>query len=487
LETILPIFSILWWLVALYAISVAIFILLDNRSPHLTIAWALTFYLFPIFGLLLYLFFGREFRVFSKQNKLIRQAMNANLSEQLSQAIARQAEEIEKLKRADPPVYGRLVELMRRTGQPPLLCRNSLEILQNASRKYPRLIEDMKAAKHSIHMEYYEWSSDKYMQGVKQILLEKVKEGVEVRLLYDPIGSFYMLSRSYIKEMNAGGVKMVPYSPIYWFHTISYRNHRKIAVIDGKIGYIGGLNMAESYLNGPGGGRFTGWRDTHVRFTGETVWALQASFVVQWYNTTEEQLTDPVYFPPVTEPQGYLPLQIVNSGPDSQWSAIRHLYFALITAAQHHIYIQTPFFILDDSLAVALSGAARTGIEVKVMLAPDGPDGGFAYRAGYTYAQNMAKAGVRIFYYQSDYFHAKTINVDSVICSIGSANMDIRSFTINYEANLIIYDEKTAKQLEEDFLKDLEHCVEFDLAAYNRTSVWSRARDSFCRLFSPLL
>jgi cardiolipin synthase len=486
-ETIVPIFSALWWLVALYAISVAVFILLDNRSPHLTIAWLLTFYLFPVLGVVVYLLFGREFRVFSKQNKLIRQAINLNLSQQLAHILARQGTEIEKLKEIGPPVYGRLVELMRRTARTPLFCRNSLEILQNGPETYPRLIEDMKAAKHSIHMEYYEWSSDEFTEGIKQILLSKVQEGVEVRLLYDPIGSFFMLNQSYVREMNAGGVKMVPYSPVYRLHTISYRNHRKIVVIDGKIGYTGGLNMAQTYLKGPDDDRFSGWRDTHARFTGEAVWALQASFVVQWYNTTEEKLVDLVYFPPVAEAHGYLPLQIVNSGPDSQWSAIRYLYFALITGAQRHVYIQTPFFILDDSLAVALSGAARSGINVKVMLAPDGPDGGFAYRAGYTYAQNMARAGVRIFYYQGDYFHAKTINVDSLVCSIGSANMDIRSFTINYESNLVIYDEKAAKKLEQDFLNDLEHCLEFDLMAYRRSPVWSRARDSFYRLFSPLL
>jgi cardiolipin synthase len=287
--------------------------------------------------------------------------------------------------------------------------------------------------------------------------------------------------------MNAGGVKMIPYSPLTAVHTISYRNHRKLVIIDGQIGYTGGINMAETYLKGPRKGHFTGWRDTHVRFTGEAVWGLQASFIVQWFNSTGENLLNPAYFPPLTESYPYLSLQIVNSGPDSQWKAIRDLYFALITAAQHHIYIQSPFFILDDSLIVALHGAARTGVDVKIMLAPTGPDGSFAYRAGVTYAENIAKAGGRIFYYQGDYFHPKTINIDSVICSIGSANMDIRSFTINYESNLVIYDEKTARELEQDFLADLDHCVEFDLPAYRQSSFLGRLRDSTYRLVSPVL
>lgn len=481
-----------WWvsIVALvYGITVATFMVLENRSPQLTFAWLLLFFALPVVGVIIYLMFGRDHWAFSRENKLLRQELRYIIksNDHLAQWAAEQKVEIEKLKQAGPPVYKRLLDLLRRNTIASLFPCNSLEILQNGCEKYPRLIEDMRAAEHSIHLEYYEWSSDEFMQGVKQLLLDKVKQGVEVRVMYDPVGSFFMLKGSYVREMNAGGIKMVPYSPLYYVHTISYRNHRKIAVIDGCIGYTGGMNMAETYLKGPDKGDFTGWRDTHVRFTGQAVWGLQASFIIQWYNTTREMLADSAYFPPMPETPGYLPLQIVNSGPDSQWKAIRQLYFAMITAAQHHIYIQSPFFILDESLAEALSGAARAGIDVKVMLAPDGPDGHFAYRAGFTFAANMAAAGVQIFYYQGDYFHVKTINIDSVLCSIGSANMDIRSFTINYELNLVIYDEKTAKKLEEDFINDLTHCQEFKLKAYKKGNLMGRVRDSVFRLASPLL
>jgi cardiolipin synthase len=472
-----------------YGLIVGTFMVLENRSPQLTFAWLLLFFALPVVGVIIYFMFGRDHWAFSRENKLLRQELRhiIKTNEHLAQWAAEQKAEIEKLKQAGPPVYKRVLDLLRRNTVASLFPCNNLEILQNGCHKYPRLIEDLREAKQSIHLEYYEWSSDEFMQEIKRLLLDKVKEGVEVRVMYDPIGSFFMLNWAYVREMNAGGVKMVPYSALYQIHTISYRNHRKIAVIDGRVGYTGGMNMAETYLKGPRQARFSGWRDTHARFTGQAVWGLQASFITQWYNTTRELLTDPVYFPPLSEAPGYLPLQIVNSGPDSQWKAIRQLYFAMITAAQHHIYIQSPFFILDDSLAEALSGAARAGIEVKVMLAPDGPDGYFAYRAGFTYAQNMAEAGVQIFYYQGDYFHAKTINIDSVLCSIGSANMDIRSFAINYELNLVIYDEKTAKKLEQDFVNDLSHCQEFKLKAYKRSHLVSRVRDSIFRLASPLL
>jgi cardiolipin synthase len=462
---------------------------LEHRSPQLTFAWLLLFFLLPVVGVIIYFMFGRDHWAFSRENKLLRQELRylTKSNEHLAKLASQQKAEVEKLKQIGPPVYARVLDLLRRNTVASLFPCNNLEILQNGCEKYPRLIEDMRAAQHSIHLEYYEWSSDEFMQGIKQLLLDKVKEGVEVRIMYDPIGSFFMLKWNYVREMNAGGVKMVPYSSLYYIHTISYRNHRKIAVIDGCIGYTGGLNMAETYLKGPRKGKFTGWRDTHARFTGQAVWGLQASFIIQWYNTTKEWLVDSAYFPPLPETPGYLPLQVVNSGPDSQWKAIRQLYFAMITAAQHRIYIQSPFFIPDDSLAEALSGAARAGIEVKVMLAPDGPDGGFAYRAGFTYAENMAKAGVQIFHYQGDYFHVRTISVDSALCSIGSANMDIRSFTINYELNLVIYDEKTAKELEQDFANDLIHCQEFKLKAYKRSNLFGRVRDSVFRLASPLL
>jgi cardiolipin synthase len=479
--------TILWWAIALYGLSMAIFILTENRSPQLTLAWLFAFIFLPVVGAVIYVFFGRGFTLFSQRDKLIKQELSDRLSAQRIPVLERQEEEIEELKRSGPPVYRRMVELMRRNADSPLFPNNCLDILQNAAEKYPRLLADLKAAQHSIHLEYYEWSSDEFMEEVKRVLLERVKAGVEVRLLYDPIGSFFMLKRAYVREMKAGGVKMVPYSPITHLHTISYRNHRKLVIIDGKIGYTGGINMAETYLKGPRKGKFTGWRDTHVRFTGQAVRGLQASFVVQWFNSTGENLVNPAYFPTTTEPHSYLPLQIVNSGPDSEWKAIRDLYFALITAAQRHVYIQSPFFILDESLVVALRGAARAGVDVKVMLAPTGPDGGFAYRAGFTYAENIASAGGRIFYYHGDYFHAKTINVDSVICSIGSANMDIRSFTINYESNLLIYDEAIARKLEQDFLKDLAYCVEFDATVYHRSPFLSRLYDSTTRLVSPLL
>ncbi|MBX3014127.1 MAG: cardiolipin synthase [Caldilineaceae bacterium] len=480
---------VLWVTAILYAVVTGGFIILENRSPSKTLAWLLAFLSLPIVGVVLYLLFGREYRPFSREDKLLQQELGNHLTAtpNVARFLALQPQEIDKLKAANPLVYDRVLELMRRNQDAPLFPCNSLEILQDAKEKYPRLLEDLKAARHSIHMEYFEWASDAVMEEFKQVLTEKAQAGIQVRVIYDPIGCFWMLSRRYVKEMNDGGVQMIAWSSLYAVHTISYRSHRKIVVIDGKIGYTGGLNMSEEYVKGPQGGKFTGWRDLHVRVTGQVVLGLQASFVVQWYNTTKEALRDLAYYPPIETEHPYLPVQIAHSGPDAEWKAIRSVYFALITAAQHQIYIQSPFFILDAGIAEAIAGAARSGVDVKIMLAPSGPGLNAPYQAGLTYAANMAEAGAKIYFYHGDYFHSKTISIDSMICSIGSTNMDIRSFAINYELNLIIYDRQTTQQLDRIFGDDLKQCSEFDVHAYRHSNILLRTRDSIMRLFSPLL
>jgi cardiolipin synthase len=278
---------------------------------------------------------------------------------------------------------------------------------------------------------------------------------------------------------------MYPFSPLYQLHTLSYRNHRKIAVIDGRIGYSGGLNMTEKHLTGPYG--FSGWRDTHARVRGEAVPILQGVFATMWHNSTDENLFAPRYFPDVHEDVPDVPVQVVSAGPDSKWEAIRQSYLAMIAVAEYHVYLQSPFLILDTSVAEAMKTAALAGIDVRVMIAPRGAEFSPAYRAGYTYAADMARAGVKVLLYEGAYFHSKTVCVDSAICSIGSANMDIRSFSINYETNLVIYDETTTRELEADFQADLGHCVPFSAAAYQARTPVARFVDSTLRLCSPLL
>ena len=292
------------------------------------------------------------------------------------------------------------------------------------------------------------------------------------------------MNRTYLGDMRAAGIEVSQSSPLYHLHTISYRNHRKITVIDGKIGFTGGMNIGREHLSGGTG--FGSWRDTQVRVVGQAASVLQTVFMVDWYNAVKEDLFDRAYFPTAAI-AGDVPVQILTSGPDSQWAAIRQLYFAMITTSQRHVYMQSPYFILDSTIAEALSAAALGGIKVQVMLTarPSGdPVPGWASN---TYMLDMVAAGVRVFLYEKGYLHAKTISVDSEICSIGSTNIDIRSFSINYEINAVLYSEQMALELEQAFKRDLEHCTEFDPAEYLARNRLVRFRDSAARLLSPLL
>jgi cardiolipin synthase len=381
----------------------------------------------------------------------------------------------------------RLAMLVRRNSLSALTTRNRVAIQQDAAEFYPSLIEDMKAAQHSIHLQYFIWGADSFTDGLKQILIEKARAGIEVRLLYDPQGSQAHVGRRYVRDMLAKGIRMAPTSPLYHLHTISYRNHRKITVIDGTIGYTGGMNIGQEQLDGGEG--FDSWRDTQVRLVGESVAVLQAVFMVDWYNAVKENLFYAKYFPTDAKesPEGDVAVQILTSGPDSQWAAIRQLYAFMIVSAQRHVYLQSPFFIPDATIAEALRAAAFSGVDVKVMVSARPSGNRLPGWAGNTYIEEIVTAGVRVFQYEKGYLHAKTISIDSEICSIGSANIDIRSFSINYELNAVFYNERVAKELEADFERDLAYCSEFDPEVYQKRGIVSRFRDSVARVLSPLL
>ena len=471
-------------LVSAYALGIAIFLILENRSPQSTFAWLFLLLLFPLGGLLIYVMFGRDRHVFSRERTLTKLLHDTTLADRVARVVDEQPDKLAALARTHGD-YARLASMLWTSARSPLTQRNQLQILQNASEKYPRLISDIRAASRSIHLLYYEWASDPFTEEVRELLSEKAGRGAQVRILYDPVGSLGMLSRRYVRDMRRAGVRMFPFSPLYHLHTLGYRNHRKIAVLDGRVGYSGGLNMTQKHLTGPKG--FSGWRDTHARVAGEVVPIFQGVFATMWYNTTGENLFDEPHFPDLHEPHEGVPIQVVSAGPDSRWEAIRQSYLAMIALARRHVYLQSPFLILDTSVAEAMKTAALAGLDVRVMIAPGGAEFSPAYRAGRTYAADMAGAGVQVLLYQGAYFHAKTVSVDSAVCSIGSANIDIRSFSINYETNLVIFDEAVTRELEADFHADLEHCVAFSAQEYEARGRTARFLDSTMRLCSPLL
>jgi len=477
--------QVLITLAGLYAASIAVFLVLENRSPQSTFAWLLLMLGFPVGGLIIYTLFGRGWKAFSRKNQLHTLMEGTSLVERRAALVERQPILLEELSKTSAGEYMRLGQMLWASARAPLTLMNELEILQNASETYPRLMADLHAASQSIHMVYYEWASDRFTKEVAAILAAKVASGVDVRILYDPVGSLLMLSWQYVRQMRKAGIEMYPYSPLYLLHTISYRNHRKIAIIDGRVGYSGGLNMTQTHVSGPSG--FSGWRDTHARVVGEAVLTLQSIFLTMWYNTTGENLFRERYCPKPAESSRRLAIQVVSAGPDSRWKAILKSYIMLVTLARDHVYLQSPFLIPDETLAGAMKAAALAGIRVWVMIAPRGGEGQLAYRAGMTYARELTEAGVRVLLYQGAYFHPKTVCVDSKVCSIGSANMDIRSFSINYETNIVVYDESITRELEADFERDMQTCVDFSVSTYDRQPLGTRLLDSVMRLSSPLL
>lgn len=475
-----------------YLFGSMIRLIMDNRSPQSTWAWLLTFIFFPVIGLVVYMFVGRSWKAFSKHTTLERQFIGRNLTERLKPLVEQQTSIIERLRTDKSPSYRkRLLELLMKNSRSVLTTNNDVQILQDAKEKYPCLMQDLQNAKHSIHMQYYILASDEFTEHVKAILIEKEKAGVEVRILYDYLGSMTALSNKFIKELRDAGAEIHSY--LYnssQIHNLSYRNHRKIVVIDGIIGYTGGMNLGKEHLDG--GKHFSAWRDTHVRIEGEAVSVLQGIFMVEWYNTTGVKLPQERHLAYSSATKTKTPVQIVPSGPDSEWASIRQLYFFMILVAEKSVYIQSPFFILDEITSEAIRAAALSGVDVKIIIAPTGGGKGLfnmPYDAANTYCKDVSKAGAKVYFYPTEkgYFHPKTICIDSALCSIGTANMDIRSFSINYEVNVVLYDEKLAQELEADFMKDLEGCTQFDVEEYRQRPVLSRFKDSAYRLFSPLL
>lgn len=474
----------LWWLFAAYLAGVTLFIVAENRRPSATFAWILLFATLPVAGVALYLLFGLNRRV-GRARTLERQDVLGRIAPLLD-SLGPQHEEALRLLEAEGGAGAAVARLVSRTSHSTVTLGNDVELLHDAARAYPRLLADLRGARASIHLQYFSWRSDAFGEALRGLLAAKAAEGVEVRVLYDPVGSLLMLGRRHLRAMRASGVDMRPFSRLWRVHTLSYRNHRKIAVVDGAVAHTGGLNIGGEHLRPPPG--FDLWRDTNLRLAGPAASVLQAVFLVDWRNATGQDLFAPGRFPETTgDPGRGVPVQVTLSGPDSEWQAIRQTTFAIITGARRTLFLQSPFFILDVSIAEALKAAALKGVDVRVMISERGVSQRLPHWAAHTYMEEVARAGVTVLLYRPGYLHAKTVMADGALCSVGSANVDIRSFAINYELNALVYDAGVTRSLEEAFRADEGRCVPFTLEGYRARGPLLRLRDSVVRLASPLL
>lgn len=479
-------FSIVFFI---YMVSVIVFIIMENRDAQSTFSWILIFILLPLIGLLIYIFFGRNWRLHSHKKKVFKEGLYDELNKTLAPIRDNEAVVTKQLKDGPMSQHKKIIDTLHSFEEASFTQHNKVTILQNGEKKFPALEADLKKAQKYIHMEYFIWRDDVLTNRIKEILVDRVKNGVKVRILFDPAGSSLLLikGRSYLKELRAAGIEIVPFFNSMArskFTALNNINHHKIVVIDGQIAYTGGMNMGQEYIDGKP--MYDSWRDTHIRIEGEAVHSLQALFVYSWKEITGKSLFDKEYFSSQQNITENLPIQILASGPDSSQSTIRQLFFSMIMTAQKKVYIQSPYFVPDATILEALKLCALSGVDTRVMVTGV-PDKKVAYWAAYSFFEELLRAGVKIYHYNAGFIHSKTISVDETFCTIGTTNLDLRSFTTSHETNAVIFDEATTKELEQDFLSDLASCTQLTLKDYEDIKPTIKFRNSLCRLLAPLL
>ncbi len=462
----------------------------ERKNASVTWAWLMVVLIIPYFGFLIYLllgFEGRKHRVFlaksRKDEKIFTECVQkAPFFKGFSNSTGKDKSKY-CLSIADGGHFNDMVYLNNISGAGQLTSNNSVKLFYDGNEKFAALFYDIKNAKKYIHLEYYIMHGDSLGRDLVSALAEKAREGVEVRLLIDGMGNYSTPRRIFKPLIEAGG-KLAIFSPPYLV-SLNYRNHRKLAVIDGKIGYIGGLNIGNEYLGKSK--RFGYWRDTHIRLIGDAVNEIQLRFIMDWnFCKTTPISPSEFYFPQANEGCGDVKLQIVSSGPDTKWHSIQYAYNKMISEADKRIYIETPYFIPDDSILEGLRVAALSGIDVRIII-PAKPDHPFVYWAALSYMGELLEAGVRCYEYEKGFVHSKLMIIDGVVASVGTANMDVRSFKLNFESNAFIYDEGVATALQQKFLEDLEDCHELTLDKYYKRSKITKIKESVSRLISPIL
>jgi len=477
---------ILWILLVVYLLVIFItigYLLLQNRPPEQTSTWALTIFFIPIIGLFLYYNFGRNYRknkVFSRKALFDQQQLHKFSYEQRMDVDHADFEGHGSIDRKKS-----IIKLLLNNSKSILTMDNNVALLSNGEETFNSIVQELKEAQDHIHFEFYIFLEDNIGSVIRNILLEKARKGVKVRFMYDGLGSMD-LSKDFISRMEEAGAEVYAFSPVrfpYFANYINYRNHRKIIVIDGKVGYVGGINIADRYKDGHSALGI--WRDTHLRLEGSSVHSLQAVFLNDWHYVSNKEVTDDQYFPyhPMAEK---VPVQITSSGPDSDWESIMQAYFKAITTANDSVAIITPYFMPPTSIITALKTAALSGVDVKVIL-PAMSDVPFLLYSSFSFVQELLEAGVAVFLYQNGFNHSKIIIVDDVIASVGSANLDRRSFEKNLEINAMIYNKEFARELREKFEEDLANSEEVNLATFSQRSLSTRLTESIARVFSQIM
>jgi len=463
-------------LLAVYAVFVletVVAVVLENRQPAKTIAWILVLVTLPVIGLVFFYFFGQNIRkertIHRKNFRLLTQRMLAEAGRYAPDSL--------------PDAYEPLIHTLQREKLAIPTTGNRIRMLERGADFLTALLKAFEEAQDHIHLETYIIEDDAVGRLVRDALIDKVRQGVEVRLMYDDVGCWRVEPR-FFRRMAAAGIRVVPFLPVHFpalTRRVNYRNHRKICVIDGRTGFIGGMNLARRYVSRTEGE----WVDLHLQIDGPAVGSLQRMFLTDWHVVTESLLTDKRYFPCwETAGPGAL-VQIVDANPVSQYPEIA---FGLTWVAMHarkYLYIQTPYFMPTEPFLQALQTAALSGVDVRLMV-PLKPDGFWLRWANDSYFSEVLRAGIRIFTYGDGFLHSKCLVADDTWCTVGSANMDFRSFEDNFEANAFIYDEQTARATKEIFLRNQARCHEVRTEEWDTRPKRRRLAESFTRILAPL-
>jgi len=469
--------SLLAGAITVWGLAMTIVIVLQRRSPAATIAWLLVLALLPIVGWMVYRLIGPQ--------RLERRKLRRRVTRKLVEEAIGALHEIE----TEGPMRHReqLARVAIAAGEAPPLRADGIELYTEGEPKYRAVADAIDAARHHVHLEYYIWENDRIGQRLRDQLAARAKAGIEIRLLVDATGSLGA-RRGFFRPLVDAGAKVAWFNPVSLLglrrRRADFRTHRKIVVCDGRVGFTGGMNVADAET-----AEFTGgdaWRDTHVRFEGSAVRVLQRVFAEDWFYATATEIpSGEAYFPAPTTPGGEV-VQIVASGPDLDVFAIHKVFFAAINQATARVWVTTPYFVPDDAILSALVSAAMRGLDVRV-IAPARGDSRLVDLAARSYFPDMLVAGARVFEYLPRFLHAKTFVIDDDISIIGTANLDNRSFRLDFEVAAVLYGPETNAKLDAAFRADLEHCRELAPKAWMRQPFWARLGQSGARLLSPLL
>lgn len=471
-----------WIFIVLYVaviVGIMLTVLMDNRQPAKTIAWVLVLLFVPVVGIVLYIFFGQN----TRKMKLI----SGRSLDQLSKRSM--LEFVEQRNLRMPEYFSSLVRLFTNQSLSLPFKDNAVEFYTDGYQFFPALLQAIKGATNHIHLDTYIIADDPLGRLVSDALIAKAREGVEVRLIYDDVGCWRVPER-FFDRMRQAGVKVRSFMPVRFpafTSKVNYRNHRKVCVIDGTQGFIGGMNIALRYVKGLHGGTLP-WRDTHMRLRGSVVYALQRAFLVDWYFVDRTLINDHRYYPPMPWHISNDSLaQVVTSSPIAQWPDIMQGYVRILLEAKRYVYMETPYFLPTEPVLFAMRTAALAGVDVRLLI-PRHSDAWLIQLASMSYVTETLEAGVKVRLYEKGFNHSKLLVADDQISTCGSTNIDFRSFENNFEANVFFYDRQTALRIKDIYMRDEDCSINFSEAReLHHRPYMHRFVESLLRLLSPLL